>query len=145
METVKPGVVFYIKGLKEGIMMYNEETKNATERRYIEWLVGLEASLEQLQYADSVSKQIQHAVQDLSFQGEISSLRNKILMQKNVISSLVSEVMTAQSNYSVVPDKTEITMGRLIADSHLREKVLKAEQAVFMLRYQVNQLLSKAS
>lgn len=125
-------------------MELHEETNTAIDKLYVEWYISLEACLGQLQHIDSLTRQLQVEVQALHVQNEMRSLRNRILLQKNMLSAIIEEVQHARSRYNS-NDKKEITMANLLENNRLREKVRKAEQSSFMLRYQVNQLLSKAS
>lgn len=115
------------------------------EKLHNEWLNNLSAYLKQLQNIDSITRQMQISEQDLITQIDLKQLRNTILLQKSVVNSLANEVVEIrQSCIKENVDKI-ITIGILVTNNNLRDRIRKAEQSVFTLKYQVNKLLSKAS
>jgi hypothetical protein len=111
---------------------------------YSEWLKTLESYLLQLQSMDSATRLLQSRIKDLALQHEILVLRNKMLLQKNVLSAVAGEVSALnRKNTSGTPK--EINIARMAESEHLRERILKTEQGIFTLQYQAGQLLSKAS
>ena len=63
-------------------------------------------------------------------------------LQKSLFAELLAEVKNMQAEAT---DDTVVTIGQIIANNKLRDKILKAEQTVFELKARINQLLSKAS
>jgi len=66
-------------------------------------------------------------------------------MQKNVVNILSEEVLTLKRKFSKGDAQNVITLELLIENNRFRERVLKAGEIIFMLKYQVNKFLSIAS
>jgi hypothetical protein len=115
------------------------------EKLYNEWISTLLAYEEQMKTIDSVSRQMQMSVNDLHYQQEVQQLRNQILLQKNILGVLSSEVLQMRKSFSERNEKNVVSLEYLIENNRFRDKIRKAEQAIFMLKYQVNKLLSIAS
>lgn len=129
--------------------LINMETYNKKEpvfeKLYNEWISTLLAYEEQMKTIDSVSRQMQMSVNDLHYQQEVQQLRNQILLQKNILGVLSSEVLQMRKSFSERNEKNVVSLEYLIENNRFRDKIRKAEQAIFMLKYQVNKLLSIAS
>lgn len=115
------------------------------ENLHNEWMANLYAYEEELTNIDSITKQLQSSVNDLHYQRHLNDLRTEILLQRGMITALNNEVKEWKKMFSEREDKKMITLSELIENNRMREKVRKTEQSVFMLKYQVNKLLSKAS
>jgi len=115
------------------------------EKRHNEWIGNLIAYEEQLQNIDIMSAQLQRSVNDLHYQRGLQLIRNEILMQKNVVNILSEEVLTLKRKFSKGDAQNVITLELLIENNRFRERVLKAGEIIFMLKYQVNKFLSIAS
>ena len=120
-------------------------TMSTIEKRYNEWLENLSAFNEHLQRMESVSAQLQSSVNDLHFQQELRDIRNEIVLQKNIVSVLSEEVLQLKRRFNERDDQQTITLSELIENNRFRDKVLKAAESVFMLKYQINKFLSIAS
>jgi predicted nuclease with TOPRIM domain len=120
-------------------------TMSTIEKRYNEWLENLSAFNEHLQRMESVSAQLQSSVNDLHFQQELRDIRNEIVLQKNIVSVLSEEVLQLKRRFNERDDQQIITLSELIENNRFRDKVLKAAESVFMLKYQINKFLSIAS
>lgn len=85
--------------------LINMETYNKKEpvfeKLYNEWISTLLAYEEQMKTIDSVSRQMQMSVNDLHYQQEVQQLRNQILLQKNILGVLSSEVLQMRKSFSV--------------------------------------------
>ncbi len=119
--------------------------KSAFEKLHNEWLTNLYAMEEELVHTDSVTKQLQNTVNDLQYQHHLNELRNQILMQTGMLRALTDEILVWRKTFIEREDKKMITLPELIQNNAVRDKVRKAEQAVFLLKYQVSKLLSLAS
>lgn len=120
-------------------------TETGLEKLHTEWLTSLDAYAEHLQNMDSVTRQLQQTVHDLHFQRNLQQVRTELVLQKNVVSELNHEVTEAYQRYLQQKDKKLITLADLIENNRLRERILKTEKAVFILKYQVSKILSLAS
>ncbi len=107
------------------------------------WMQQMESYLEELQQADSSARYLQNCLHDLYLQEELTGVRNRILMQRSMLSALIMEM--AQLSHSMKQQDNVITIGVIIAHNKMRDKMLKAEQEVLMLKASLHQLLSKAS
>ena len=119
--------------------------KNTLEKIYNEWVGSLLAYEEHLQNIDSITAQLQRSVNDLHYQQDLRELRNEIVLQKNIISVLSEEVLQLKKRFNERDEKQVINLSDLIENNRFREKIRKAEQSVFMLKYKVNKFLSIAS
>ncbi len=119
--------------------------KSKFEKLHNEWLTNLCALEEEMLHTDSVTKQLQKTVNDLQYQQHLNQLRNQILMQMGVLRGLTDEILEWRKTFIEREDKKMITLQELIQNNAVRDKVRKAEQAVFLLKYQVSKLLSLAS
>ncbi len=115
------------------------------EKLHNEWLAGLYATEEELMLLDTVTKQLQNTVNDLHYQQHLHHLRNQILLHLGLIRALSSEIMEWRKTFIERQDKKMITLQELIQNNAVRDRVRKSEQAAFLLKYQVNKLLSLAS
>jgi len=119
--------------------------KAVFEKLHNEWLAGLYASEEELLHADVVTKQLQNTVNDLQYQQHLNELRNQILLHIGLMRALSNEILDWRKTFIEREDKKLITLQELIQNNALRDRVRKTEQAAFLLKYQVNKLLSLAS
>jgi hypothetical protein len=115
------------------------------EKSHTEWLSNLCAYEEELKHIDAITRQLQTSVNDLHYQQHLRELRNEILLQRGLVTAISDEVIEWRKMFSEREDKKMISLAELIQNNRLRDKVRKTEQSVFMLKYQVNKLLSKAS
>lgn len=130
---------------KQMVMDTIKTTESSTGKHHTEWLSSLHAYMEHLQNMDGVTRQLQLTVHDLYFQRDLQRVRTEIVLQKNVVNQLQNEIEQAYQRYLLSEDKQLITIGDLIERNRLRDKILKTEKTVFMLKYQVNKILSLAS
>jgi hypothetical protein len=107
------------------------------------WMENMENYIKELQQLDASARYLQQCLHDLYLQEQLSDLRNRILMQRSLISALRMEM--AQLSHQMKQHDNVITVGDIMAHNKLRDKMLKAEQDVYMLKTIVHQLLSKAS
>jgi len=113
----------------------NENIENLN-KLHVQWIASIEACLAQLQIIDSATRRLQASAYNLQHQHELGNLRNKLLMQKDILCAIADEVNIF--NRSVVAkynNADTITMRDLLENKRLRDKVLKTEQAVFLLKY----------
>jgi hypothetical protein len=103
----------------------------------------LENNLLELQQLDSSVKHLQLCVHDIHIQKELNTMRNRALILKSLLSVYHAELNELR-NHSCKSDGV-ITIGEIIMRNKLRDKVLRAEQDVLILKAAVHQLLSKAS
>ena len=115
------------------------------EQSHNEWLTCLFACEEELLHLDAVTHELQKSVNALALQPHLHQLRHEILLQRGVIEKLNEEVMGWAKTFSGREDKKIISIQELIQNNKVRDKVRKTEQNIFMLKYQVNKLLSLAS
>ncbi|MCW5907289.1 MAG: hypothetical protein KIS94_05485 [Chitinophagales bacterium] len=121
----------------------NENGKPLMRQSHEQWLKNIEMQMDDLQQADANARYLQMCVHDLAVQSNLSTLRNRLLMQKSLLSSLAFEV--ANNLRLIVKASNVITIGDIVTGNKLRDRVLKAEQETLLLRTSVHQLLSKAS
>ena len=119
--------------------------EHALEKLHNEWIGNLLAYEEHLQNIQAVCSQLQSSVNDLQFQHELQQLRIEIVLQKSIISVLNEEVLQLRKRFNERDEKQIINLSDLIENNRFRERIRKAEQSVFMLKYQVNKFLSIAS
>ena len=125
-------------------MLKKKVKEAALDKLHIQWSDSLETSLGQLQHIDAITRQLQKSIPDRSIQQNMVALRNKILMEKNVVSAIAEEVSMFRKMFSHHSKQNLITADDMIENDRLRERVYKVEHYVTMLRYDVNQLLSGA-
>ncbi len=115
------------------------------DKLYKEWSTTLLAYKEELQTLDNVIGQMQSSVNDLHFQQEVKQLCTRIVLQKNVLGVLSEEVIQLRKKYAGRDEKNVVPLADLVENNRFRDKIRKIEQSIFMLKYQVNKLLSIAS
>ena len=119
-----------------------KENHNPVTQLHKQWIITMEAYMDELQSLDSVVRTLVPSAYDVEDHLSLLGLRNRILLQKSLFAELLAEVKTMQAEAT---DDTVVTIGQIMANNKLRDKILKAEQTVFELKARINQLLSKAS
>lgn len=119
--------------------------KSALEKLHHEWLSNLYALEEEMQNIELTTKQLQKTINDLQYQQQLNLLRNQILMQIGMVRVLTEEILEWRLAFIHREDKKMITLQELLQNNLMRDKVRKAEQTAFLLKYQVSKLLSLAS
>ncbi len=117
----------------------------AFERLYNEWISTLLAYDEQMRTIDVIVKEMQRSVNDLHYQREVKQICNQVVLQKGILGVLSEELMQMRKKYSERKGNGEMQLTDLVENNRFRDKIRKAEQSIFMLKYQVNKLLSIAS
>ncbi len=117
----------------------------AFERLYNEWISTLLAYDEQMGTIDVIVKEMQRSVNDLHYQREVKQICNQVVLQKGILGVLSEELMQMRKKYSGRKGNGEMQLTDLVENNRFRDKIRKAEQSIFMLKYQVNKLLSIAS
>lgn len=122
-------------------MLHQANNTTVFQSRFNQWISSLHAYNEQLQYIGSIAGQLTHSAGETDAPLEVRQLQNDIILKKRVIEMLMQEViqLNEQQNFETV------TVGFLLANNKLREKIRKAEQDIFVLKFKVNQLLSNPS
>jgi hypothetical protein len=122
-------------------MLHYTNDNTVFQSRFNQWISSLHAYNEQLQNISAITKQLAGHYDHTDYFNEVRWLQNEIVLKQRVIESLTEEVMqlTEQQNFE------PITVGFLLVNNKLREKIRKAEQDVFILKFKVNQLLSSPS
>lgn len=115
------------------------------EKLHSEWTSCLSAYSENLQFMDGLTQQLQSTVHDLLFQRDLQRVRTELVLQKNVVEQLNNEVSALHQRYLQKEDKGLLTLADLIENNRLRDRILKTEKAVFVLKCQVSKILSLAS
>lgn len=103
----------------------------------------METYLSDLLQADASARHLQQCIHDIHLQQNLSDLRNRILMKRGLLCALLMEM--AQTSHQMKQNENRVTIGDIIAHNKLRDKMLKAESDVLMLKSELHQLLSKAS
>ena len=115
------------------------------EKLHNEWIATLLGLEEHIQSIDIICSQLQSSVNDFQFQKELKEIRNEIILHKGLVLFLSEEVLNLKKKFSSRDENDKLTLSDLIENNKLREKIRKAEQSVFMLKYQINNFLSIAS
>lgn len=110
-----------------------------------EWISNLYAYEEQLNQINTITRQLQSTVNDMQYQRQLHQICTEIILQKNVVNILTEEVLLLRKRFNEQADKQIITLADLMENNRYRDKLRKTEQEIFMLKYQVNKLLSLAS
>ncbi len=118
---------------------------SSIEKLHNEWLMSLCAYEEELLHIDAITKQLQKSTLDLHYQQCLTEYRNQIVLQSGLMAKLRDEVQEWNKIFLHREDKKLITLSEIIQNNRIRDKVRKAEQSIFTLKYQVNKLLSLAS
>lgn len=124
-------------------MLPDTTNNHPVKQLHKQWIITMEAYLEELQQLDSLVKTLVPTAYDVEDHLSLLGLRNRTLLQKGLFAELIAEVHTM----AAATDGTDkvVTINQIIANNKLRDKILRAEQTVFQLKAQVNHLLSKAS
>lgn len=126
-------------------MKTQNNNEPAFERLYNEWISTLLAYEEQIRTIDVIIKEMQMSVNDLHYQQEVKHLCNQVVLQKGILGVLSDELMLLRKKYSEQNNNGIMQLADLVENNRFRDKIRKAEQSIFMLKYQVNKLLSIAS
>ncbi len=118
--------------------------KSSNEQLYRQWNTNIRDYIGELTNIDSIALQFQQQVYDMPFWQKLMEIRNQIVWQKKVLSMLSAELVRQLKDIKNTGMKS-VTIGQLIERSKMNEKILKAEQDVFYLKYQVGHVLSEAS
>lgn len=117
-------------------MVNVNENIEKLNKLHVQWISSIEACLGQLQIVDTATRRMQANAYTLQQQHELSNLRNKLLMQKDILCAIADEVnVFNRSVTAIYSNQDAISMQHLLENKRLRDKVLKAEQAVFVLRH----------
>lgn len=107
------------------------------------WMENMETYLSDLLQADASARHLQQCIHDIHIQQNLSDLRNQILMKRGLLCALLMEM--ALTSRHMKQNENRITIGDIISHNKMRDKILKAESDVLMLKSELHQLLSKAS
>lgn len=117
-------------------MVNVNENIEKLNKLHVQWISSIEACLGQLQIVDTATRRMQANAYSLQQQHELGNLRNKLLMQKDILCAIADEVNIFNRNVvAQYSNDDAITMQHLLENKRLRDKILKAEQAVFLLKY----------
>lgn len=120
-------------------------TEGPFEKLHNEWIGSILAYEEHLNNTQAVTKQLQSSVNDMQFKQQLSQLRTAIETQKQALSELSNDIQKLKMKFAGRTNKKVIPLADLIENNRYRDKVRKSEQAVFLLKYQTNKILSIAS
>lgn len=113
---------------------------------YNEWINNLHAYTEQL---DALEMNIQQLLFTAIY-GDNEEFLGRLLSDtthtKDRMQQVLTEVETAAHQFTKADDDDlHITVGEMMLRNRLRDKIRKLEQTTFILKYRLNQYLSKAS
>lgn len=114
----------------------------AFQKLHLQWLNSLEACAEQLHSLDSITRQLLRSNEEDTDEKALAELRNNVLLQAGVIKEMTEEVMRLNKKFCETKSDNTITMGDLMDNNRLRDKIRKLEQHIFTLKNRVNQILS---
>lgn len=124
----------------------NETLLNAL---YYEWLNNLFAYNQQLQSLesaiDAIVKGIDSGLLDFEFRSNLQEIKADLYAEKCEIDRLSEHILAKREKVAKGEPDGIIAFNEVLENNHLRDRVRKAEQTAFYLKYQVNKLLSKAS
>ena len=117
------------------------------EGLYDEWLNTLLVYGQQIENLESVIKQIMRDTVELSTRNNMQAMLTDLRRTKIEIETLSNEVFVKRAKVARENEHEQnvVSLHQLIENNRLRERVIKAEQSVFYLKYEVNKLLSLAS
>jgi hypothetical protein len=115
------------------------------QSQHNEWLGNLSAYDGELQNLKQVLTQLAFSGGDLGF-GYTNNLKGQVELQQKHIEKLLTEVDLIKSCFQSKYTSTDngFSMGDLVNNNRLREKIRHCEQLVFLLKFQVQQLLKAA-
>lgn len=108
-----------------------------------EWLSNLDEISEYLRGIDVATFEMQASTREIEILADLILVRNAIVLEKNEVNELRIEIMNHYKR--VISRRGKATISALRDDAGIRKKIGKIEQSVYMLKYQVNKLLSLAS
>jgi hypothetical protein len=113
---------------------------------YNEWINNLHAYTGQL---DALEMNIQQLLFTAIY-GDNEAFLGRLLSDtthtKDRMQQVLTEVETAAHQFITADgDNLHITVGEMMLRNRLRDKIRKLEQTTFILKYRLNQYLSKAS
>ena len=129
-------------------MITTRTNETLQEGLYHEWLNNLAMYQQELWHLEEMLTGTGHRKEmhvDTSI--ELDALHELIETQHKVIAELSEEVLQKMQQLKPMEGSHEgvIAFAEVLRNNQLREKIRKAEHAVFYLKYHVNKLLSIAS
>jgi hypothetical protein len=112
---------------------------------YYEWLNNLIAYNQQLEGLESIIGEFEQGVIDFAFRSQLQQIKEGLRAEEHEITVLSDLVLAKREKVAKRKSDNIISFAEVIENNHLRDRVRKAEQTAFYLKYQVNKLLSKAS
>ncbi|MDB5282639.1 MAG: hypothetical protein JWO06_1714 [Bacteroidota bacterium] len=130
-------------------MTFNKTNEMLLNGLYYEWLNSLCAYHQQLEglesAVDAITRGADRGIIDYELKANLQEIKAKLYAEKCEVDHL-SDLIVAKREKVAQSEPTEIiAFSEVLENNHLRDRVRKAEQIAFYLKYQVNQLLSKAS
>lgn len=110
-----------------------------------EWVGSLLAYEDELRNIRHHIAQLQSSVNDFQFQHNLHELAHEVDGMKMDMDELSKEVLCFRNKVAKQKSDTGVMFVTMLENNRLREKIRKAEQAVFMLKFQLGKFLSKAS
>lgn len=117
-------------------------TQKGFDKRTNEWLQTLSAYEQELTCLQQTTN---NTAASLLLEKEIHQIQSEIIMQKNVVNDLNHEISQSYTRSLCVDSLGYVTMNVLVENNRLRDKIRKTGQAIFLLKFKTNQLLSNAS
>lgn len=112
---------------------------------HTEWIGSLLAYEEELRSMRLNIEQLQSTVNDFKFMHALTELSSEVDMLKLEVIELSKSVLSLRKELLRIDADAPLAFATMLENNRLREKIRKAEQAVFMLKFQLGKFLSKAS
>lgn len=113
---------------------------------YNEWMSNLLAYTEQLVALEANIDQLLHSVVYGENEDFLRNLKTETAQVKGFMKKVLEEVESAGQRFTAPESGTiHVTLGEMVLRNRLRDKIRKLEQTTFLLKYRLNQYLSKAS
>lgn len=119
----------------------NEKMHN----QHVEWMGNLTAYDLELGNMKQILTQLSYNGGDIGF-GYINNLKGQVELEQKHIEALLVEVDLIKNYFQkkYASDMAGFNMGDLVNNNRLREKIRHCEQLVFLLKFQVQQILKAA-
>lgn len=114
-------------------------------KQHVEWMSNLIAYDVELSNLKQILTQLSYSGGDFGF-GYINNIKGQVELEQKHIETLLVEVELIKNYFQkkYASDLEGFNMGDLVNNNRLREKIRHCEQLVFLLKFQVQQILKAA-
>lgn len=131
---------------RKEVLMFRNNQEVLLGGLYNEWMSNLLAYTEQLDNVEANINQLLYTVVYGENEVFLRYLKTETTQVKACMKTVLEEVESAAQQFKSPESGTiHVTVGEMMLRNRLRDKIRKLEQTTFLLKYRLNQYLSKVS